>query len=153
MNLPASYALLSLSLASIFAAGGAVGYWLGKGTPAAPAGIEAVIGTAAGATSPEQWAGQAFDGLAGELKLTENQRSRIRPYLAATAGHVFLERDRALLQMHLRLLEVHDALGKESALTPVQQKRLAQSRGRLKASILSRFSGLLKTETGSLPDL
>ena len=152
MNLLPSYALLAVSLGGIFAAGGAVGYFLGKGTPAPDPLGDSMISSASG-TSPEQWAGLAFDNLAGELKLTEVQRGRVRPYLATTADRIFMERDRALLQMHLRLLEVHDTLAKEASLTEPQIKRLAVSRGKLKASILGRFAGLLKNETGSLPDL
>ncbi len=152
MNALPSYTLLAMSLGGIFVAGGAVGYFVGKGiTPPAPA-LEQVIGTAPG-TSPEQWAGQAFDSLAGDLKLTEAQRGEVRPYLDATAERVFVERDRALLQMHLRLLEVHDALTREAMLNDAQKKRLAQSRAKLKASILGRFAGILKTESGLLPDL
>lgn len=153
MNPAPSYALLAVSLGGIFAAGGAVGYYAGKSSAVPVSGLQTVIGTAGGSASPEQWAGQAFDSLAGELKLTDVQRGRIKPYLAATADRVFFERDRALLQMHLRLLEVHDALAKEHALTEAQQKRLAQSRAKLKTSILGRFSGILRTETGALPDL
>lgn len=152
MNPLPSYALLAVSLGGIFAAGGAVGYYIGKGTVAPAATVDAVIGTAPGA-SPEQWAGLAFDNLAAELQLTDAQRGKVRPYLTATAERVFLERDRALLQMHLRLLEVHDTLAKEPTLAEVQKKRLAVSRAKLKVSILGRFAGLLKTETGSLPDL
>ena len=152
MNPASSYALLAVSLGGIFAAGGAVGYVVGKGAPPSPPLVEGVIGTAPGA-SPEQWAGQAFESLAGDLKLTEAQRGKVRPYLAATAERVFVERDRALLQMHLRLLEVHDALTKETVLTETQKKRLAQSRAKLKATILARFAGILQTETGLLPDL
>ena len=152
VNLLPSYALLAVSLGSIFAAGGAVGYFIGKDTTAPTSPAEALSSIAPGA-SPEQWAGQAFDNLASELALTDAQRGKVRPYLTATAERVFLERDRALLQMHLRLLEVHDTLATESALTEPQKKRLAASRAKLKASILGRFAGILKTETGSLPDL
>ena len=152
MNPLPSYTLLALSLGGIFAAGGAVGYFVGKGATSPAPPLEQVIGTAPGA-SPEQWAGQAFDSLAVDLKLTEAQRGIVRPYLEATAESVFKERDRALLQMHLRLLDVHKALAKETMLTEAQKKRLAQSRAKLKASILGRFAGILKTEGGLLPDL
>ena len=152
MNPLPSYTLLVVSLGGIFAAGGAVGYFVGKGTPPAAAALEQVIGTAPGA-SPEQWADQAFGNLAGDLNLTEAQRGKVRPYLDATAERVFVERDRALLQMHLRLLEVHDALSREAMLSEVQKKRLSQSRAKLKASILGRFASMLTTEPGLLPDL
>ena len=152
MNPLPSYTLLVVSLSGIFAAGGAVGYFVGKGSTTTTQALEQVIGTAPGA-SPKQWAGQAFDSLAGDLNLTEIQRGKVRPYLEATAERVFMERDRALLQMHLRLLEVHDILTRETMLDDAQKKRLAQSRAKLKASILGRFAGILKTEGGLLPDL
>lgn len=153
MNSTRSYALLALSLGGIFAAGGAVGYWLGKGqgTSTAP-GITDNIGTVAGA-SPQDWADQAMTRLVSDLELTPEQQSRVRPFLTSAADRVFVERDRALLQMHLRLLEVHDSLARDAALREPQKKRLATSRAKLKDSILARFASLLKTETGSLPDL
>ena len=147
-----SYGLLVLSLGSLFAAGGAVGYFVGKGAVPPLAGSEAVIGTAPG-SSPQQWAEQAFTSLDAELQLNEVQQSKIRPYLMTAAERVFTERDRALLQMHLRLLEVHDLLAREGALDALQRKRLAASRAKLKASILSRFAGILQSESGSVPDL
>lgn len=147
-----SYGPLALSLSGIFAAGGAVGYYLGKGAVAPAGAVEAVIGTAPGA-SPEQWAEQAFTSLAGELQLTEDQRLKVKPHLTAAAERVFMERDRALLQMHLRLLEVHDSLARETTLDAAQQKHLVRSRAKLKASILSRFATILRSETGSVPDL
>lgn len=152
MSAASSYGLLVLSLGSIFAAGGAVGYYAGKGAVLPMAGGETVIGTAPG-SSPQQWAEQAFMSLDAELQLNEAQRLKVRPYLTAAAERVFTERDRALLQMHLRLLEVHDSLVREGALDALQQKRLAASRAKLKASILSRFAGILQNETGSVPDL
>ena len=152
MNPFPSYALLAVSLGGIFAAGGTVGYFVGKEAPAVTPAGDAVIGTAPGA-SPELWAGQAFENLAGDLQLTESQRGKVRPYIEATAERVFGERERALFQMHLRLLEVHDALARETVLTEAQRKRLAQSRAKLKASIVGRFAGILEKERGLLPDL
>ena len=145
-----SYALLAVSLGGIFAAGGSLGYVLGKRASPAPDRVEAMIGAANG-TSPQQWADQAYQNLAGDLKLTDDQRLKIRPFLLTAAGQVFLERDRALLQMHLRLLEVHDTLAREASLDEEQKKRLLQSRVKLKASILARFADILGTIPGSLP--
>lgn len=153
MNAAPSAALLTLSLAGIFGAGGAAGYFFGKGKGNPPsASISEVIGTAPGASAGE-WADDAFQRLAHELELSPEQQHRVRPYLTEAAGRVFVERDRALLQMHLRLLEVHDALAGETALHDGQKKRLAQSRAKLKGSILARFAALLQSESGSLPDL
>ncbi len=148
----ASYSLLAVSLGSLFAAGGAVGYWVGHREVAAPAALEEAIGAASGA-SPQRWAEQALDRLAGDLELTAAQRLAAQPHLELAADRVFRERDRALLQMHLRLLEVHDTLARDLALTPAQAKRLAQSRAKLKASILARFAPILEAEHGSLPEL
>lgn len=153
MNAAPSYALLVLSLGGIFAAGGTAGYFWGKSRSAVPdAGIAQIIGTAPGASAGE-WADDAFQRLARELDLSPEQHGRVRPYLTAAADRVFVERDRALLQMHLRLLEVHDALAREPALNDTQKKRLAHSRAKLKDSILARFAAILRSETGSLPDL
>jgi hypothetical protein len=91
--------------------------------------------------------------LVADLELTPEQQGRVKPFLNTAADRVFMERDRALLQMHLRLLEVHKTLAKDAALREPQKKRLAASRAKLKDSILSRFGSLLKTESGSLPDL
>ena len=147
-----TYGLLAVSLGGIFAAGGAVGYYLGKGTPPPAAATIASIENSPGA-SPEQWAGLAFDRLAAELKLSDSQRLKVRPYLASTAERVFLERDRALLQMHLRLLEVHNLLLREPLLDDVQKKQLSASRAKLKAFILSGFSAILRNDEGAVPDL
>jgi hypothetical protein len=151
---PISYGLLVISLGGIFAAGGSIGYFMGKDSRPAAAADPAAgwIGSASGA-SPETWADQAFESLAGDLKLSADQRQKVRPYLNSASGRVFVERDRALLQMHLRLLEVHNSLAKETSLDPAQKKRLMGSRAKLKAFILSRFAVLLKNESVSLPDL
>ncbi len=152
MSPRSAVSLLALSLGGIFAAGGAVGYWVGRGEIAAPIGLEDAIGSAPGA-SPQRWAEQALERLAGDLQLTGEQRLAVQPHLEVAADRIFRERDRALLQMHLRLLEVHDTLARELGLEPGQAKRLAQSRAKLKASILARFASLLQAEHGSLPEL
>lgn len=152
MNLLPTYGLLALSLGGIFAAGGAVGYYFGKGAPQPTPALVATNGNSPGA-SPEQWAGLAFDRLAAELKLSDSQRLKVRPYLASTAERVFHERDRALLQMHLRLLEVHDLILQEVLLDDVQKQRLSVSRAKLKAFILSGFAAILRSDEGSMPDL
>lgn len=152
MSPPLSYGLLVISLSGIFAAGGTVGYFMGKDSRPAADPVTGLIGTAPG-VSAETWADQAFESLAGDLKLTAEQRQKVRPYLASAAGSIFVERDRALLQMHLRLLEVHDSLTREMSLDTAQKRRLTASRAKLKAFILSRFALLLKAHPVSLPDL
>jgi len=147
-----SYTLLALSLGGIFAAGGTVGYLAGKRPgPAQDPAISTISTT--NSTSPEQWADQAFENLAGDLKLTAPQRLKMRPFLLEAAGKVFMERDRALFQMHLRLLEAHDTLASESNLDPSQQKRLKQSRDKLKASISARFADILRDNPSAVPEL
>ena len=147
-----SYTLLALSLGGIFAAGGTVGYFVGKRPVPTTDPVISTIGSTNN-TSPQQWADQAFENLAGDLKLTGIQRSKMRPFLLAAADRVFMERDRALFQMHLRLLEVHDTLARESNLDPPQQKRLKQSRDKLKASISARFADILRDNPGAVPEL
>ena len=158
MTLPHSYPLLALVLGGLFAAGGTAGYYIGKnqtsGPTASGAGFESPAAISAqNRGSAAEWADAACGRLAGDLGLSPDQTGKIRPLLAHTSELVFLEHDRALLQMHLRILEAHDALAKDASLTAPQKKRLAQSRAKLKDSILSRFAAILRSDTGALPDL
>jgi hypothetical protein len=148
--------VLALSLAAIFSAGGLTGYVVGKKSAVSAAGADhgqAVSPSPEG--TPEQWAQNAFKGLAADLQLTEPQRAMLKPYLNTMSEQVFRERDRALLQIHLRLLEAHDflAASKDPPLTAEQLKRLDRSRAKLKAFILNRFADILRTNPGALPDL
>lgn len=155
MTLPHSYPLLALVLGGLFAAGGTMGYYIGKNQTAGPLpGLsESDAGPGANRASAAEWAEAACTRLTGDLGLTEVQTGKIRPLLSHTSELVFLERDRALLQMHLRLLEVHDLLAKDGTLSAPQKNRLARSRAKLKDSILSRFAAILRSNTGAIPEL
>lgn len=151
-----SPALLAGSLAAIFLAGGTAGFFAGRKSlsPALALTVDPVV-SAAPEASPEEWAQSAFNGLARDLQLSEVQRSRLKPYLNTVSEQVFHERDRALLQIHLRLLEAHDflAASKDPPLNEEQVKRLARSRAKLKAFILGRFADILRTNPGAMPNL
>ena len=66
MSPPISYGLLVISLGGIFAAGGSIGYFMGKDSQPAADPAAGLISSNAGA-SPETWADQAFENLAGDL--------------------------------------------------------------------------------------
>lgn len=154
MSLPASPALLAIPLAAIFLAGGTAGYFVGKRSAVPASAPDTTISTAP-ETSPEQWARSAFHSLAEDLQLSEAQRTRLKPYLSSMSEQVFQDRDRALLQIYLRLLEAHDFLAgsQDPPLDEDQRKKLARSRAKLKAFILGRFADILRTNPGALPDL
>lgn len=159
MTLPYSYPLLATVLGGLLAAGGSAGYYIGKNhsgsanpnVTAAASSPDAIL--TPNRTAAGEWADQARERLTADLGLSSGQNEKIRPLLDHAADEVFRERDRSLLQMHLRLLEVHDTLAKEGDLSEPQKNRLAQSRAKLKDSILSRFAAILRSDTGTLPDL
>lgn len=150
-----SPAVLALSLAAIFSAGGVAGYFVGKKSASPVSLTDAAPPMPSPEGTPEQWAQNAFKGLAADLQLSEAQRAMLKPYLNTMSEQVFRERDRALLQIHLRLLEAHDFLAesKDPPLSEEQVKKLARSRAKLKAFILNRFADILRTNPGALPDL
>ncbi|MES2708167.1 MAG: hypothetical protein V4726_16355 [Verrucomicrobiota bacterium] len=154
MTTSPSPVLLAVSLTAIFLAGGTAGYFAGKKSASAPPVTEGTVSSSPEGT-PEQWAENAFKGLANDLQLSDLQRDQLKPYLNTMSEQVFRERDRALLQIHLRLLEAHDflAASKDPPLNEEQVKRLARSRAKLKAFILGRFADILRTNPGALPDL
>ena len=60
------------------------------------------------------------------------------------ASAIFADQERALFQMHLRLLELHDTLAKEGAMSTQQLKRLGLSRAKLKELIIRKFPRMVR---------
>lgn len=133
MNFLAKYGRLALALAAIFLSGQAIGWMLAVRSSEAHQGVP---------TDPERWREQMLARLRKELQLTPEQEEPVRQYLANTAQRMQRDRDRAMFQIHLQLLKLHDELG--PTLTPDQQKTLAESRRQLAQSLQLKFPELLR---------
>ena len=138
------YAVMFLSLGTLFATGLAIGYRIGQ---------ESASGVAMGTVKPgpgnavptaDEWAVHACEALRRDLSLTPTQAELVRQHLASVSRGIFLDRDRALFQIHLRLLEVHDMLSRDLTLDEPQRLRLKSSREKLRALITERFAEILK---------
>ena len=128
-----SYGIIVLSLVALFASGVFVGRMT---APVAHAGSPS---TTESPSSPEAWVETASRGLIRDLKLDEAQQVLVRQQLGTAAGAIFSDQERALFQMHLRLLELHDVMAKSASLSESQLQRLAQSRSKLKELIIRKF--------------
>ena len=135
---------LVLSLSTLFAAGLALGYRLGSSRQPAPP----TTTRQESSHSADEWASHASLALERDLSLSPSQSSLVRSHLTTVSRGIFLERDRALFQIHLRLLEAHDILSKDLTLADSQRSRLKASREKLRALITEKFAPLLK----DLPD-
>lgn len=133
---------LAGTLLLLFAAGIGTGYFLGQGR-----NRNAEIPTPAAAVqaSSTDWWQRALDRLSDDLKLTDAQKDSVRPLLQHSAQQMFLNRDRAMFQIHLELLAFHDSLGRTATLLDASQKsRLDTLRARLRQRIESQFPQFLK---------
>jgi hypothetical protein len=133
-----SYGILVLSLLALFASGVFVGRMTAPGprrTEMPPAGVPA---------DADAWVAAASQGLVKDLKLDEAQQQKVRQQLEPVAAAIFTDQERALFQMHLRLLELHDTLAKEGSLSGVQLKRLGVSRAKLKELIIRKFPRMVR---------
>jgi hypothetical protein len=92
------------------------------------------------------WSEKALLALQKSLNLNEEQMKMARPILDSTGEKIVKERQRALFQIHLYALSVHDDLW--AALEPDQQAKLRKSRKRTKQTIEKRFSSLLDANSG-----
>jgi hypothetical protein len=128
------YGKIALALLAIFASGQAIGWMLathpcqGGGTPAASAS--------------EQWTQEMLARLKSDLDLTDAQVQPIEARLRETAQQIQHERDRAMLQIDLELVKLHDDLS--SAVTPEQKIRLDQSRKNLVELIRRKYPQFLR---------
>jgi len=137
---------LAACLGTLFASGVAIGYRLGeRRTVTAPdAAVDASV-------SPADWTTRACDALQHDLTLSPEQSERVRSHLSEASRGIFLDRERALLQIHLRILEVHDILARDPSLGDQQKIRLKASREKLRSLITSKFADLLRDSPDSLP--
>ena len=135
-------------LTLLFASGIAAGYFWGRHTP------ERVIAekarAQAEALTPEQWAENAAAALQKDLALTEAQTDSIRRGMAGPSREIFGEKRMADFKIHLRLLGVHDDLGRDANLTEPQKATLKQRREQLRRHILEKFKDLANPQTDPL---
>lgn len=140
--------LLSLSLAVLFGAGVGSGYLFGKraGATLPPVSAAPPALPEGGVTaSPAEWWNRALDRLGQDLHLSGSQKEAIRPMLEHSGEKMFLNRDRALFQIHLELLSFHEILSQRPGLLDAaQQERLAALRTGLRTRIESQFPQFLK---------
>jgi hypothetical protein len=135
-----TYGIIAISLLALFGSGVIVGRLTAPGTPLAANGQETPRDAA-------DWAEKACQALVRQLDLTPDQESKVRAELAPVGEALHADQERALLQMHLRLLRLHDTLAANGALNPKQAQLLARSRVQLLSLIRERFSSIIGPET------
>lgn len=133
-----SYGILGLSLLALFASG------LIIGRMTAPSPRQAAAPAASIPVDADAWVAAASRGLVKDLQLDETQQQLVRRQLDPVAGAIFADQERALFQMHLRLLELHDSLAKTGSLNDPQLTRLGQSRAKLKELIIRKFPRMVR---------
>lgn len=127
------YGVLGLSLLALFASGVGIGrYAVPKPQPVTPPVVET-------SASSEAWVAAASRGLVRDLQLDASQELKVRQHLEPVAVAIYTDQERALFQMHLRLLELHDTLAKQVSLDARQLGHLAASRAKLKDLIIRKF--------------
>lgn len=140
---PSDKFALVVTLTALFAAGVGTGYFLGKKSPVHS--IASTTQTASDQGMKSDWWRRSLNRLSGDLQLTEEQKNSVRPMLQHTANQMFLNRDRALFQIHLELLSFHDTLGRPGTfLDSAQKVRLNELRARLRRRIETEFPQFLK---------
>lgn len=133
-----SRAVLGLSLVALFASG------IGIGRMTAPGSRQAARPAMRFPANPETWVDAASRALVKDLKLDPAQQQKVQQQLDPVATAIFSDQERALFQMHLRLLELHDTLAATGNLNPVQGTRLAASRAQLRELIIRKFPRLVR---------
>jgi hypothetical protein len=133
-----SYGILVLSLSALFASG----VFVGRLT--APVSKQALRPVAAIPADADSWVQAASRGLVKDLKLDAAQQEKARQQLEPVALAIFADQERALFQMHLRLLGFHDSLAKEGTLSDSQLARLRVSRTKLKELIVRKFPRMVR---------
>ncbi|KAB2638630.1 MAG: hypothetical protein DVB26_07810 [Verrucomicrobia bacterium] len=139
---------VALALLVILASGIALG-WYGHDVRKAPVEISSGPNNAADAAT--HWTDRAMVTLSQELQLTAGQQQKIRPVLQEASRKMDLDRERALFQLHLQVLRVHDEL--RPHLRPDQVPALERMSLRLRQDIKTRFAPLLKDPALPPPDL
>lgn len=128
-----TYGILALSLLVLFGSG------IVTGRLTAPRSLPPVATATAATKTPEGWLDAAAQGLVRELRLNPEQEQQVREQLLPVSTALHADQERALFQMHLRLLLFHDSLAASGTLNGGQTKRLGQSRAKLKSLIIGRF--------------
>ncbi len=139
-----SWCIIVPSLLALFGAGVMVGRMT------VPARRESAAPVAATPQDASAWVDTALGKLAEELKLDESQRATARESLAPVATSIFADQERALFQMHLRLLELHDTLAQAGKLNPDQLRSLGGSRLKLKELIIAKFPRMVRENPSPL---
>lgn len=139
------YGLITVSLAALFASGLAAGYRLGlnSGTAKAPVAVKQ-----AAESTPDQWIENTALALQKDLGLDESQVLKVRNAVTGPAMGIYSDKRQANFKIHLRLLEVHDTLARETGLTGKQQALLKVRREQLRRHILEKFKDII----GEKPD-
>jgi hypothetical protein len=96
------------------------------------------------------WTGRALAALRTELGLAPDQEAALAPVLAAAAQRMELDRERALFQIHLQVLQAHDEI--RPHLRPDQLPELERMRARLEREIKRRFAGFLTDPAQPSPE-
>lgn len=133
-----SYGIIALSLLALFGSG----VFVGRMT--APVKHETAARPAASPADADAWVANASRGLVRDLQLDEAQQGVVKQHLETVAAYIFGDQERALFQMHLRLLELHDTLAKDGTLDGSQLQRLARSRAKLKELIILKFPRMVR---------
>lgn len=133
-----SYGILIMSLCALFASGLAIGRLT------APSSRHQTAPKIENPANSEAWLETASRGLVRDLELDEAQQKQVRQLLEPVAASIFTDQERALFQMHLRLLELHDTLAAKTTLNKTQTRRLAVSRAKLRELIIQKFPGLVR---------
>jgi len=133
-----SYGIIILSLIALFGSG----IFVGRMT--APVKPETASPPSEVPANADAWVANASRGLVRDLKLDEAQQVLVREKLDTVATAIFSDQERALFQMHLRLLELHDTLAKDATLNGSQLQRLGQSRAKLKELIIHKFPRMVR---------
>lgn len=131
-----SYGILLLSLVTLFASGIVIGRITAPSARRTPPPLPVATTPP---NAPDSWVASASARLAADLQLDAPTRQSVQNHLAPVAEEIFSDQQRALFQMHLRLLAIHDSLAAEIPLDARQLNRLSSSRAQLKALIIRKF--------------
>jgi len=148
MNRTLQRGKVALALLVILVSGIALG-WYGHDVRKAP--VEVAPPSNNTADAAKHWTDRAMVTLSQELQLTPEQEHTIRPLLQEASHKMDLDRERALFQLHLQVLKVHDEL--RPHLRPDQVPALDAMSLRLQQDIKRRFAPLLKDPAHPPPDL
>lgn len=133
-----SYGIIVLSLLALFGSG----VFVGRTT--APVKHETAGPPAESPADADAWVANASRGLVRDLNLDDTQQDVVKQRLETVAASIFGDQERALFQMHLRLLELHDTLAKDGTLNAGQLQRLGRSRAKLKELIIHKFPRMVR---------